>query len=69
MNDCGIYTLWRPGRMSPVGYEQTLDRPCRNVCFPLVSGPRRTEFPKPWVLRPLTAQKQTSETLSPEVWL
>ncbi len=53
--------------MSASGYQQTLDAPRCEVCLPLRSRHWRTEFPKPWVLRPLTAQKQTSETILLEV--
>ncbi len=50
--------------MSGYGYEQTLGDRRREVWFPLESRHRRTEFPKPWVLRPLTAPNRTSETSS-----
>jgi len=53
--------------MSAIGYEQTLDGPRCEVCFPLGSRHRRTEFQKPCVLGPVTAQKRTSHAASANV--
>ncbi len=54
-------------RMSACGYQQTLAEPRCEVCLPLESRRRRPEFRRVGVLRPLTAQKQTSETSSLDV--
>ena len=53
--------------MSACGYQQTLAEPRCEVCLPLESRRRRPEFRRVGVLRPLTAQKQTSETSSLDV--
>ena len=54
--------------MSACGYEQTLGRSRREVCFPLVSGRECRQIREPRVLGLVTAQKRTSgasaETLS-----
>ena len=34
MNDRGIYTRWRRGRMSPFGYKQTSSRPKSTSALP-----------------------------------
>jgi hypothetical protein len=45
--------------MSPYGYERTLARLSRDVCFPLESGRAFREFRKSRNLSLVTAQKRT----------
>ncbi len=54
--------LQRNARMSAYGYEQTLGRSRRGVCFLLVSGHARREIGKLRVLRLLSARKRTYAT-------
>ncbi len=42
MNDRGIHTRWRQGRMSPFGYEQTSSRPILMSALPPKADIRRT---------------------------
>ncbi len=69
MNDGGIHTRWRQGRMSSCGYEQTLERPSFGVRFGAGTRRRTPNLRESERRRPLPSGERTSQRLALDVCL